>query len=589
MFNFKKYSRDILTLWSNITIKRKQQLTLVVILSVISAFAEVVTIGLVLPFLALLTNPDVIYEFPFIESMVKSFGLEINHLSVVNVSIVFGFAALLSGLIRILMVYTTYRYSLLSGSELANVMFKKILYQNYKIHLKRNTSEVVDVVFSKISLINQNIIVSTLALISSFIIVLSILIFLSFIKPLITLGTLAVLAIGYYIIMKSTKNRIYRNSKLIARDTNLVVKTIQEGVSGIREILLSGLQNTYSSKLEKIESGLREAQSDNIFMSLSPRYIVEPLAIIIIIILAMTLNTQGYSGIEIALLGMLALTGQRLLPIINQSYYAYTCIRGEQGTLEVIVDLLNQHQKETSYSDEVLPFNTLISLKNVSFSYGKTAVLKNVNLDIHKGQKIGLIGKTASGKSTLADIIACLLEPDTGSISVDGVSIDENNFHSWQKNISYVSQSIFLNDSSFTENIAYGENIDEIDLERVYMSAKKSQLSESIDNLPDKYNTIIGEKGVKLSGGQKQRLALARALYKRSTLLILDEATSALDNETEKLVMNAIMGLSGDITMLIIAHRTTTLSECDTIIELKDGDIHDLGDYKKFLKYNYRS
>ena len=191
---------------------------------------------------------------------------------------------------------------------------------------------------------------------------------------------------------------------------------------------------------------------------------------------------------------MLALTGQRLLPIINQSYYAYTCIRGEQGTLEVIVDLLKQHQKETSYSDEVLPFNTLISLKNVSFSYGKTAVLKNVNLDIHKGQKIGLIGKTASGKSTLADIIACLLEPDTGSISVDGVSIDENNFHSWQKNISYVSQSIFLNDSSFTENIAYGENIDEIDLERVYMSAKKSQLSESIDNLPDKYNTIIGEK-----------------------------------------------------------------------------------------------
>ena len=255
--------------------------------------------------------------------------------------------------------------------------------------------------------------------------------------------------------------------------------------------------------------------------------------------------------------------------------------------MEDVIDLLSQPQIIFEKDSNDLKFEESVILENISFSYdAEKNVLSNINLKITKGSKVGIIGASASGKSTLADVIACLLIPDSGSIKIDNKSLDKVSFNQWQNKVSYVSQAIFLNDNTIAENIAFGEIKSDINMERVKMCAHKSQLANAIEKLPHKYNTVIGEKGTKLSGGQKQRLAIARALYRESTFLILDEATSALDHETEKLVMDSIMGLDKDITILIIAHRTTTLAGCDIITELKNGEITYIGNYNNLMRQN---
>jgi ABC-type multidrug transport system fused ATPase/permease subunit len=312
---------------------------------------------------------------------------------------------------------------------------------------------------------------------------------------------------------------------------------------------------------------------------------METFGIIVIVSLAYILHQQGGLGSEIILLGMLALTAQRILPLVNQSYFSYTCMRGQQASFEDILNLLSESEIPKPVINETLDFKNKIHLNQVSFGYLKNqTVLNNLTLSIKKGEKIGVVGKTASGKSTLADLVTCLLKIDTGSIKIDDKTLNINNYHLWQKKISYVSQAIFLTDSTIAQNIAFGEGKSDIDYARVEECAKKSQLEESINILDKKYYTVVGEKGVKLSGGQRQRLAIARALYRKCEFLVLDEATSALDTETEKLVMNSIMHLDESITMLIIAHRTSTLAGCDRVVELSHGVISFQGTYKEFIE-----
>ena len=582
-----KFIRNLRQIWIFISNKRKQQLSLLIALSLVSAFAEIITIGLVVPFLAVLTNPQVLTEFEHINKFMKYLNYDPTNLSVLGVSIFFAVAALLSGLIRVFMIYATVRFSFATGSDLALKMYSKVLNQDFKTHINRNSSQIVDIVFQKINLVIQNVIVTSITLISSIIIISVIFMFLLFIKPFVTIGTLLVLGLSYSILIKFTRNRVYSNSTLIAKNSNLVIKNIQEGVAGIREILLTGTQKLFIQKFNNVESPLRRSQADNSFISFSPRYIMETVGILLLVALAYFLHSQGGLGSSITLLGVLALTSQRLLPLVNQSYFSYTSIRGEQVSLEDVIDLLSQPQIIFEKDSNDLKFEESVILENVSFSYdSEKNVLSNINLKITKGSKVGIIGASASGKSTLADVIACLLIPDSGSIKIDNKSLDKVSFNQWQNKVSYVSQAIFLNDNTIAENIAFGEIKSDINMERVKMCAHKSQLANAIEKLPHKYNTVIGEKGTKLSGGQKQRLAIARALYRESTFLILDEATSALDHETEKLVMDSIMGLDKDITILIIAHRTTTLAGCDIITELKNGEITYIGNYNNLMRQN---
>jgi ATP-binding cassette subfamily B protein len=299
--------------------------------------------------------------------------------------------------------------------------------------------------------------------------------------------------------------------------------------------------------------------------------------------------TQQADGISrtIPVLGAFALGAQRLLPLMQQAYGSWSSIKGGQFALQDTLALLDQPLPE--YANQLLPkpiqFKQSILLKNVEFTYGSRSpvVLNGVNLTINKGARVGFIGITGSGKTTLLDMIMGLLQPTQGCIEIDGVTLYPGNQRAWQAHIAHVPQSIFLADCSIEENIAFGIPADQIDILRVRQAAQQAQISVTIEALPDQYATVVGERGVRLSGGQRQRIGIARALYRQADVIIFDEATSALDTETENAVMQSIEALSKELTVLIIAHRLSTLSVCTQIVELGEGRVKKVRSYKDII------
>jgi len=322
-------------------------------------------------------------------------------------------------------------------------------------------------------------------------------------------------------------------------------------------------------------------------VSASPRFMIEALGMVLIAILAyvMAQRSEGLTG-AIPVLGALALGAQRLLPTLQQAYSSFSMIRGNRATFEDVIDLLDQPMpNEGTGLVEPIAFEQDIKLNNLSFQYAKQSplVLKNVDVTISKGSRVGFIGSTGSGKSTLIDVVMSLLKPTQGSLDIDGQAITTSNHRAWHAHLSHVPQSIFLADSSIAENIAFGVPKALIDMQRVQLAAQQAQIAQTIEGWQDGYETFVGERGVRLSGGQRQRIGIARALYKQANVIIFDEATSALDNATEREVMQAIDSLGKDLTVLIVAHRLSTLKHCTHIIELKHGEVVRQGGYDEMI------
>jgi ATP-binding cassette subfamily B protein len=324
------------------------------------------------------------------------------------------------------------------------------------------------------------------------------------------------------------------------------------------------------------------------FISSSPRYFMEALGVVLIATLAYSLAQQP-DGIAkaIPILGALALGAQRLLPVLQQAYFSWSSIQGTQVSLKDVLSLLDQPVPNYVYqaSKQSMSFNHFIRLKQIDFRYSPQSpyVLKGIDLRIAKGSRVGFIGATGSGKSTLLDIVMGLLYPTNGSIEIDNQEVAAGNHRAWQEHIAHVPQSIFLADSSIEENIAFGVPTDQIDHHRVKHAARQAQIADTIESWPNQYQTFVGERGIRLSGGQRQRIGIARALYKQADMIIFDEATSALDSETEQAVMQAIEALSKNLTLLIIAHRLSTLQNCTQIIEIADGVIKCTGSYQEIV------
>jgi ATP-binding cassette subfamily B protein len=291
------------------------------------------------------------------------------------------------------------------------------------------------------------------------------------------------------------------------------------------------------------------------------------------------------NSLIIAMLGALAVGAQRLLPVLQLAYASWSSIIGGKGILSSVLELLEQPLPVKEYDKKILPFKDKIIFQNIRFQYSKSApiTLSNIALEIKKGSCIGLIGETGSGKSTFLDILMGLLLPSEGSIIIDDVIIDNDNYINWQANIAHVPQNIFLSDSSILENIAFGSNLEDIDHERVKNACKIANIDNIISSWSDGYNSRVGERGVKISGGQKQRIGIARAIYKNASVLVLDEATSALDNETETEVMTSINQLSSDLTIIMVAHRLSSLKNCSHIIKLDKGKISKIGSYEELI------
>jgi ATP-binding cassette subfamily B protein len=415
----------------------------------------------------------------------------------------------------------------------------------------------------------------------------AILIALLAVQPLIALAAFGGFGLIYIVVICLTRKQLMADSKCVARESTQVIKSLQEGLGGIRDVLIDGSQEIYCEVYRSADSALRRAQGNSLFIGGSPRYCMEALGITFISGLAYSLAQQN-NGITqaIPILGVLALGAQRLLPVLQQAYGSWTQIKSGQASLKDTLELLDQPLPDyASKTVTQIPFNQNITLKQLRFRYNEQApyILNQLNLTIAKGSRVGFIGTTGSGKSTLLDIVMGLLQPTNGQLEIDGQPLAPGNYRAWQSHIAHVPQSIFLADSTIEENIAFGVPRDLINRTRVKRAAEQAQISESIESWPKQYQTFVGERGIRLSGGQRQRIGIARALYKQADVIIFDEATSALDSETEHAVMRAIEGLSKNLTLIIVAHRLVSLKNCDQIIELKNGEIKRIGSYQDFV------
>ena len=574
-------------LWHHISPYRRRQFGLLLILMLLASFAEILSIGAVLPFLGVLTAPERVFGFPAIQPVILSLKLTEPSQLILPITIVFVVATLIVGAMRLLLLWASTRLSFATGADLSINVYRRTLYQPYAVHCARNSSEVISGISGKTAAA-VNIITSILGLISSSAILIAILIALLAIDPIIALAAFGGFGLIYSFIIRLTRTRLLINSQINSRESTQVVKSLQEGLGGIRDVLIDGSQDAYCKIYRNADLPLRRAQGNNIFISSSPRYAMEALGMVLIAMLAYSL-AQQVNGIAkaIPILGALALGAQRLLPVLQQVYSSWTGIQGAQALLQDVLELLDQPMPD--YADQLppqpIPFISNITLKQLGFRYGPQTpyVLKQLNLTIAKGSRVGFIGTTGSGKSTLLDIIMGLLQPTDGSLEIDNQIITPGNQRAWQAHIAHVPQSIFLADSTIEENIAFGIPKDKIDSIRVRQAAEQAQIAETIEGWPEQYQTFVGERGIRLSGGQRQRIGIARALYKQADVIIFDEATSALDDETEQAVMQAIESLSEDLTVLIIAHRLTTLRNCTQIVQICEGEIIQIGTYQEIV------
>ena len=555
---------------------------------VLASFAEIISIGAVLPFLSVLTSPERVFAHPAAQPFIRFFGLTAPKDLLLPLTIAFGVAALVAGAMRLLLLYASTRLSFATGHELSINIYRRTLYQPYAIHIARNSSEVINGITAKTGNVITHILVPLLTLLSSILMLVAILVALLSIDPVVTLASFAGFGAIYGILIGTTRHKLAANSRRIAHESTQVLKSLQEGLGGIRDVLLDGSQATYCQIYRDADLPLRRAQGDNAFIGASPRFGVEALGMTLIAGLGFALAQQPDGiGKAIPILGALALGAQRLLPILQNGYSALTTIKGNQDSLLDSLELLDQPLPEfaSQPAPAPIPFRQSIGISDMSFRYTADHpwVLRNLNLDIPKGSRLGIIGATGSGKSTLLDIVIGLLQATDGTLAVDGVAVTPGNQRAWQVHIAHVPQTIFLADTTIEENIAFGIPKSQIDHEHVRRAAEQAQIADLVESWPKKYQTFVGERGIRLSGGQRQRIGIARALFKQADVIIFDEATSALDNETERGVMQAIEGLSQDLTILIIAHRLTTLQHCDRIIELGNGGVLRAGSYQSMI------
>ena len=554
----------------------------------IASLFEVVSIGAIIPFLGILTAPEQVYQHQMTQPVIQLLQLTSPSQLLFPLTVVFISSVLLAGAIRLFLLYVMTKMIHATGSDLSVNIYHRTLYQNYTTHIARNSSEVINGIITKTNGVVGGVIEPILVMLSSIVLIIAIMIALLSIDIVIALTSLFTFGLLYWCVIIYTRKTLQENSQCIAEQSTQMVKSLQEGLGGVRDVLIDGTQEFYCKLYRNADISLRKASATNAFIGGSPRFVMEAVGMALIASLAYTISLRE-TGIApvIPVIGALALGAQRLLPALQQAYKAYSQIKGSYSSFIDVLNLLEQPLPE--YADQPQPkpiyFVKEIKLNNLNFRYTEDSpwILKNVNLSLKKGSRIGFIGVTGSGKSTLIDIVMGLLPPTEGVLIIDNQTINSRNRRAWQAHIAHVPQNIYLSDSTIEENIAFGIAKELIDHQRVKKAAQQAQIAELIEQWKDGYQTFVGERGIRLSGGQRQRIGIARALYKQADVLIFDEATSALDNETEQAVMDAIEDLSEDVTILIIAHRLTTLKKCDQIIKLEKNHTIHIGSYEEIV------
>jgi ABC-type multidrug transport system fused ATPase/permease subunit len=583
--------RPLRVLWTALSRRRRRQLLGLQVLSLLAAVGEVANLGALLPFLRLLANP---------QEGLRALGplsaplrrLPEQHL-LLSLGLAFMAVVVVSSLLRVFTIRSQLRLAALITADLGQQAFASLLRRPFAWHLDQNSSTVLGYLTKDVDQVSGTIQPLLLVVVNLAIVVLlggSL-----FALAPSVMGVMGGLLAGFYVLVfRFTRGTLKADGQKLTQSYQSSLQVAQEALGGIRDVLLDRSQQFFEQAYASQNLRYRLAISSIDSKARVPRYLIEGFAVLMIVGLSLGLALGG-QGIEsqLPLLGTLALGSYRMLQPLQQCFAALSSLQANQASLLRLEPFLLSNESNIilpeasspTHSTRTTTNKALLALDRVSFRYAFDGplVLQDLDLVIQLGERLAFVGSTGSGKSTCCDLILGLLQPSEGRLLVQGEDLhgQPGRVDSWQRRVAYVPQQIYLSDSTFAANIAFGVPANQINPRRVRRAAEQARIADLIESSPEKYETVVGERGVRLSGGQRQRIGIARALYKQADLLVLDEATSALDNRTEAKVMEAVDALERDKTVVMIAHRLSTVERCDRIVLLEQGQIRAIGTFKE--------
>jgi ABC-type multidrug transport system fused ATPase/permease subunit len=572
----------------------KKNAVFLLIMSIIMALLDMIGVASILPFMTVLTNTSLIETNFILNTMFKAssiFGVQNNQQFIFILGFILFFILIISQLFKAFTTYLQFKFILMLEHSISKRLVEGYLYQPYSWFLNRNSADLGKTILSEVSNVVGNGVGKLMEIITKGAVSIAILILLIIVDLKLTLIVGFTLSVVYFLIYYGFKDYLSEIGEKSLENNQHRFKAISEAFGAAKEIKVGALEQTYIKSFSNSSEYFTRFNAFSLIISSLPRFFLEIITFGGVILLILYIMAKSDSFIDaLPVISLYVFAGYRLMPAAQGIFASFTQLTFVIPSLDKLYDDIKNIKISKENQDQtVIPFNKTINLKNIHFSYPDISrtTLKDVTLNIPVKSTVGFVGATGSGKTTTVDIILGLLDPQKGTLEVDGKVITEHNSRSWQRNIGYVPQYIYLSDDTIAANIAFGVATKDIDQEAVEKASKIACLHQFVLNeLPKKYQTLIGERGVRLSGGQRQRIGIARALYHNPQVIILDEATSALDNATEKKVMDAINNFEKKITIIIIAHRLNTVKNCNIIYLFDKGEVKSKGTYDELINVN---
>ena len=554
----------------------------IVVMVIIGMFLETVSLGIVVPIIGILTQDNYQEKYPWIVDLFGSLSRE-ELISAVMVAMVFIY--IVRSLFLFWSLWIQKGFSASVSGRLSQSLFSIYLRQPYMFHLQRNSSTLMRNAKNATSVVTCGV-DPFLVLLTDGLVAIAMFSLLIYVEPIGTLAVLIVFGVSTLLFQRLTRRRIDNWGYRVDYHETKILQHLQEGFGGAKDVKILGRENEFLSQHEKhLGESIRINRIYNVILTL-PRSFMEIITIVglCLLVVSMVVRDRPLADI-VPILGLFAAAAFRVMPSINRLLMAtQTLIFNRSIIASVYRDFLLD-APEVNSAQRVEPFAKQLELKDVSFRYPTAATpsLQNVSLVVRRGEAVGFVGPSGAGKSTLVDVILGLFAPTSGVVSVDGSDVHQN-LRNWQNQIGYVPQAIYLTDDTLRRNVAFGLNDENIDDDLVREAIRLAQLEEFVATLPDGLQTVVGERGVRLSGGQRQRIGIARALYHKPSVLVLDEATSSLDTPTEHGVMQAVQALQGSKTVIIVAHRLSTVEYCDRLYRIEDSRITEEGTFAEVVQ-----
>jgi ATP-binding cassette, subfamily B, bacterial PglK len=570
----------------------RKHLGLLLIMIIMMALLDMIGIASIMPFISVLSNPSLVETNIILKKIFKfsnNFGVKTNQEFLIFLGLILFFFLTASLTFKALTTYLQTRFVSMREYSIGKRLVEGYLHQPYSWLLSRNSAELGKTILSEVSQLVGNGIQPLMELITKGVLSIAIIALLFVIDPMLALIVGSTLGISYLIVFRLVGKFLTRNGEVRLKNNQIRFTTLSEAFGAFKEVKFGSLEKYHIKNFSKSAYIFAKTFASLQILGLLPRFFLEAITFggMLIIILYMLDRSENFND-SVPILALYAFAAYRLMPALQSIYISLTQLAFFRTSInKVYSEIANFKEVNKNQDNDIIRLDKEIVFKQVSYNYPNNSrtALKDINLTIPSKSKVGFVGSTGSGKTTAIDIILGLLEPQKGTIEVDGKIITKHNLFSWRQSIGYVPQHIYLSDNTVMANIAFGVDTKSINKDMVKKAAKIANLHQFIDEqLPKKYETIIGERGIKLSGGERQRIGIARALYNNPKILILDEATSALDNQTEKKVMDAINKLRKDLTIIMIAHRLNTVKKSDIIFQFDHGKLVNKGTYEELFK-----